>query len=63
MAEKDLGQNEAQKDLSGLITNAQKTFAQAREIASHAGVVKDVRRLFDELEKCDERNLLKGLKI
>lgn len=33
-------------------------FKQARKIAPHAGVVKSVGRLFDELVKCDTDGLL-----
>jgi hypothetical protein len=38
------------------------TFRKAREIAPHAGVVKSVLRLFDELVKCDEEGILKGVR-
>jgi hypothetical protein len=34
------------------------TFRAARKIAPHAGVVKSVLRLFDELVKCDEEGVL-----
>ena len=34
------------------------TFRTARKIAPHAGVVKSVLRLFDELVKCDEEGVL-----
>ncbi|MEK6751219.1 MAG: tetratricopeptide repeat protein, partial [Chloroflexota bacterium] len=37
-------------------------FKQARKIAPHAGVVKSVLRLFDELVKCDEEGVLKGVR-
>jgi tetratricopeptide (TPR) repeat protein len=37
-------------------------FRKAREIAPHAGVVKSVLRLFDELAKCDEAGALKGIR-
>ena len=33
-----------------------------RKIAPHAGVVKSVLRLFDELVKCDEEGVLKGVR-
>jgi len=32
------------------------------KIAPHAGVVKSVLRLFDELVKCDEEGVLKGVR-
>jgi len=38
------------------------TFRAARKIAPHAGVVKSVLRLFDELVKCDEEGVLKGVR-
>ncbi len=38
------------------------TFQQARKIAPHAGVVKSVLRLFDELVKCDEAGILKDVR-
>jgi hypothetical protein len=38
------------------------TFLTARQIAPHAGVVKSVLRLFDELAKCDTDGLLKGVR-
>jgi tetratricopeptide (TPR) repeat protein len=37
-------------------------FQQARKIAPHAGVVKSVLRLFDELVKCDEKGILKDVR-
>jgi len=46
-------------NLSGL---AIETFRKAREIAPHAGVVKSVLRLFDELVKCDEEGVLKDVR-
>jgi tetratricopeptide (TPR) repeat protein len=49
-------------DLSGLVTQAIETFRKARKIAPHAGVVKSVLRLFDELAKCDESGLLKPVR-
>ena len=33
-----------------------------RKIASHAGVVKSVLRLFDELVKCDGEGILKDVR-
>jgi tetratricopeptide (TPR) repeat protein len=38
------------------------TFSAARKIEPHAGVVKSVLRLFDELVKCDGEDLLKGVR-
>ncbi len=37
-------------------------FRIARKIASHAGVVKRVLRLFDELVKCDKEGVLKDVR-
>ena len=45
-----------------LLAEAVKTFKRARKIAPHAGVVKSVLRLFDELVKCDEEGVLKGVR-
>ncbi|MBK9600919.1 MAG: hypothetical protein IPO36_03610 [Anaerolineales bacterium] len=42
--------------------DAIQTFRAARKIAPHAGVVKSVLRLFDELVKCDEDNILKDVR-
>jgi len=44
------------------INDAIETFRAARKIAPHAGVVKSVLRLFDELVKCDEEGVLKGVR-
>ena len=38
------------------------TFKKARKIAPHAGVVKSVLRLFDELAKCDKERVLKEVR-
>ncbi|MFZ5911942.1 MAG: tetratricopeptide repeat protein [Chloroflexota bacterium] len=38
------------------------TFQKARKIAPHAGVVKSVLRLFDELVKCDSNAILNGVR-
>ena len=38
------------------------TVRKARKIAPHAGVVKSVLRLFDELVKCEGRKILKDVK-
>jgi tetratricopeptide (TPR) repeat protein len=44
------------------LNDAIETFRKARKIAPHAGVVKSVLRLFDELVKCDEEGVLKGVR-
>jgi len=44
------------------INDAIETFRKARKIAPHAGVVKSVLRLFDELVKCDEEGVLKDVR-
>ena len=38
------------------------TFKKARKIAPHAGIVKSVLRLFDELAKCDKKGILKKVR-
>jgi tetratricopeptide (TPR) repeat protein len=45
-----------------VVAEAVETFRKARGIAPHAGVVKSVLRLFDELVKCDEEGVLKGVR-
>ena len=50
------------EDLSGLIPQTIETFRAARKIAPHAGIVKSVLRLFDELAKCDPEGLLEGVR-
>jgi tetratricopeptide (TPR) repeat protein len=45
-----------------LHAEAMETFRKARGIAPHAGVVKSVLRLFDELVKCDEEGALKDVR-
>jgi hypothetical protein len=53
------------KDLTGLrdlLGLASETFQKARKIAPHAGIVKSVLRLFDELAKCDTEGILKGVR-
>jgi len=47
------------ENLSGLVLE---TFRKARKIAPHAGVVKRVLRLFDELVKCDKDGVLKDVR-
>ena len=44
------------------ISECFEAFRAARKIAPHAGVVKRVLRLFDELVKCDEEGILKGVR-
>lgn len=44
------------------IDDAIETFRKARMIAPHAGVVKRVLRLFDELAKCDTDGILKDVR-
>ena len=44
------------------VAEAIETFKRARKIAPHAGVVKSVLRLFDELVKCDKDNVLKDVR-
>jgi hypothetical protein len=44
------------------LSRAVETFQKARKIAPHAGVVKSVLRLFDELVKCDEEGMLKDVR-
>jgi tetratricopeptide (TPR) repeat protein len=53
---------ENSKERDDIVAEAVKTFKRAREIAPHAGVVKSVLRLFDELVKCDEEGVLKDLR-
>jgi len=51
-----------QGDPAPTVDEAIKTFRAARKIAPHAGVVKSVLRLFDELAKCDTEGLLEGVR-
>jgi hypothetical protein len=44
------------------IAEAVETFRRARKIAPHAGIIKEVLRLFDELAKCDEEGILKDVR-
>ena len=53
---------ENSKERDEIVAEAMETFRRAREIAPHAGVVKSVLRLFDELVKCDEEGVLKGVR-
>ncbi len=45
-----------------LLAEAVETFRKARKIAPHAGIVKSVLRLFDELVKCDGEGILKDVR-
>ncbi|HLO16813.1 MAG TPA: tetratricopeptide repeat protein, partial [Anaerolineales bacterium] len=49
-------------DRGKTIAEAVETFRKARKIAPHAGVVKSMLRLFDELVKCDEEGILKDVR-
>jgi tetratricopeptide (TPR) repeat protein len=49
-------------DRGKTIAEAVETFRKARKIAPHAGVVRSVLRLFDELVKCDEERILKDMR-
>ncbi len=44
------------------VDDAIETFRKARKIAPHAGVVKSVLRLFDELVKCEGGEILKDVR-
>jgi hypothetical protein len=44
------------------VAEAIETFRKARKIAPHAGVVKRVLRLFDELAKCDQEGSLQPVR-
>ena len=48
--------------IDDLRLEAVEIFKKARKIAPHAGVVKSVLRLFDELVKCDEENVLEKVR-
>ncbi len=56
----EVGSGERERD--EVVAEAMETFRKARKIAPHAGVVKSVLRLFDELVKCDEERLLKKVR-
>ncbi|RJP53733.1 MAG: TIR domain-containing protein [Anaerolineaceae bacterium] len=49
-------------DPAPTVNDAIATFRKARKIAPHAGVVKSVLRLFDELAKCDTEGILKDVR-
>ena len=53
---------ENSKEREEVIAEAMDVFRKARGIAPHVGVVKSVLRLFDELVKCDEEGVLKGMR-
>jgi tetratricopeptide (TPR) repeat protein len=52
----------SERERDEVVAEAVKTFKRAREIAPHAGVVKSVLRLFDELVKCDEEGILQDVR-
>jgi tetratricopeptide (TPR) repeat protein len=49
-------------DRGKMVAEAVGTFRKARKIAPHAGVIKSLLRLFDELVKCDEEGILKDVR-
>jgi len=53
---------ENSRERDEIVAEAVEVFRKARKIAPHAGVVKSVLRLFDELAKCDEERILKDLR-
>ncbi len=52
----------SEREHDDILVEAVETFRKAREIAPHAGVVKSVLRLFDELAKCDTEGVLKDVR-
>jgi tetratricopeptide (TPR) repeat protein len=56
------GKWEVDSERQKALDEAIETFRRAREIAPHAGVIKSVLRLFDELVKCDEEGMLKDVR-
>jgi tetratricopeptide (TPR) repeat protein len=54
--------NTGRGDPAPTVDDAIKTFRKARKIAPHAGVVKSVLRLFDELVKCEGGEILKDVR-
>ncbi|HEY5731308.1 MAG TPA: TIR domain-containing protein [Anaerolineales bacterium] len=56
------GANTGRGDPAPTVDIAIETFRKARKIAQHAGVVKSVSRLFDELAKCDSEGILKDVR-
>lgn len=61
-APKDDSANIGRGDPAPTINDAIETFRKARRIAPHAGIVKSVLRLFDELVKCDKEGVLKDVR-
>jgi hypothetical protein len=59
--QRDTGDAEESSRSKRDLQDAIETFRSARKIAPHAGVVKSVLRLFDELVKCDEEGILKDV--
>ncbi|MBI5293991.1 MAG: tetratricopeptide repeat protein [Chloroflexi bacterium] len=57
------GKWEVDSEKQKALDEAVEVFRKARKIAPHAGVVKSVLRLFDELVKCDEEGILKDVRI
>ena len=57
-----IGNWESDGERNKLRAEAIDIFKRARKIAPHAGVVKSVLRLFDELVKCDEEGVLKDVR-
>ena len=57
-----IGNWESDGERNKLHAEAIDIFKRARKIAPHAGVVKSVLRLFDELVKCDEEGVLKDVR-
>ena len=51
-----------QGDPAPTVNDAIETFRKARRIAPHAGVVKSVLRLFDELAKCNTEGMLEEVR-
>ena len=56
------GKWEVDSERQKALDEAVETFRKARKIAPHAGVVKSVLRLFDELVKCDNEGILKDVR-
>ncbi|MEW6029265.1 MAG: hypothetical protein ACOYZ8_01605 [Chloroflexota bacterium] len=56
------GKWEVESERQKTLDEAVETFRKARKIAPHAGVVKSVLRLFDELVKCDKEGILKEVR-
>lgn len=54
--------NTGRGDPAPTVNDAIETFRKARKIAPHAGVVKSVLRLFDELVKCEGGEILKDVR-